>query len=325
MSRLARFLTFAACLASGFAAEVVQRDTTDTSVHVGGHAPSRTVASMALVVFVQSAVVSLIHFFWVRPYKPFMLNYTLGMLAMSAGFVLRSLDHSAPFQLWKFIAWDMLLLLGPCLFVLTDSFLFGHLIKTFDTDVLYRCLVISPSRVLPIFVGGELLNIMLLGAGGGLTVSQNDSLAKVGSKIAMVGFIFQALELVFFTYTLITFASRVANHYPQVWKPDNMEPLKLLSARPIENWRLLVYMIAFTSVGLTVRSIYRVAEFGAGYNSSVATRELFFYIFDAVPLAMTTSLFITLWPTRFLNARGQQSLRGGPSAQELKPQGFTPA
>ncbi|CAK5265211.1 unnamed protein product [Mycena citricolor] len=336
MSRLAFFLTFTAFLASVFAAEVAERDTTDTSVHAGGYVPSRQLASMAIIAFAQSAIVSLIHFFWVRPMKVSMLTYTVGMFALTGGFLLRAMDTGAPFQLWKYITWDLLTLLsvpilsltsGPALIVLQPSFfiatcyfLLAHLGNTFDPDVVSRCMAVSPSRIMTFFVGSNLVSFLLEGGGGALTHSQNDSLAPVGSKIVLIGFILQAATLLLFIFLLISFTIRISTDYPHLWKPDHVAKWKMMSAGPIENWRLLVYMIFIVSGGLAVSTGYRVVEYLGGYNGTIANKELYFYLFDALPLAMTTSMFITLWPTRFLHPKGRQfSLRGGPSDEALKP------
>ncbi|CAK5277507.1 unnamed protein product [Mycena citricolor] len=326
MSRLALFLTFTTSLASVFAAELVERDTTDTSVHAGGYTPSRQLASMAIIAFAQSAIVSLIHFFWVRPMKVSLLTYTVGMFALTAGFLLRAMDTVAPFQLWKYITWDLLTLLSPSFFIATCYFLLAHLGNTFDPDVVSRSLAVSPSRIMTFFVGSNLVSFLLEGGGGAMTHSQNGSVAQTGSKIVLIGFILQAATLLLFIFLLISFTTRMSTDYPHLWKPDHVAKWKMMSAGPIENWRLLVYMIFIVCGGLLVSTVYRVVEYIGGYNGTVANKELYFYLFDALPLAMTTSMFITLWPARFLHHQGHRySLRGEPSHEALKLNSFTEA
>ncbi|CAK5265165.1 unnamed protein product [Mycena citricolor] len=325
MSRLAFFLTLIVSFASVFAAEIAERGTADpSSVHALGYVPSRHFATMGIIAFAQSVVVSLIHFIWVRPIKLSLLTYVVGMTALTTGFLLRAMDGAPPFYLWKYIAWDLLILLSPSFFIATCYFLLAHLGNTFKPDVVSRCLFVSPSGIMTFFVGSNLVSFLLEGGGGALTVSQHDSLAAAGSKIVLTGFILQAATLLLFIYLLTSFTIRMSNDYPHLWKPTKGAPWKIMSAGPIDTWRLLVYMIFIVCGGLLVRTVYRVVEFAGGYNGTVANKELYFYLFEALPLAMTTSMFISLWPTRFLHRqRHRYSLPSRPSEEALKLQPVT--
>ncbi|CAK5265228.1 unnamed protein product [Mycena citricolor] len=344
MSRLAFFLTLIVSFASVFAAEIAERGTADpSSVHALGYVPSRHFATMGIIAFAQSVVVSLIHFIWVRPIKLSLLTYVVGMTGM-----LRTRDRVQPPLLttvkrsplvsssgpWTGPRLSIcgstspgiwcLILLSPSFFIATCYFLLAHLGNTFKPDVVSRCLFVSPSGIMTFFVGSNLVSFLLEGGGGALTVSQHDSLAAAGSKIVLTGFILQAATLLLFIYLLTSFTIRMSNDYPHLWKPTKGAPWKIMSAGPIDTWRLLVYMIFIVCGGLLVRTVYRVVEFAGGYNGTVANKELYFYLFEALPLAMTTSMFISLWPTRFLHRqRHRYSLPSRPSEEALKLQPVT--
>ncbi|CAK5273489.1 unnamed protein product [Mycena citricolor] len=318
MSRLTLLLTFAACFASVFAAEVIQRDT-NTDTPIGGYAPKRFLSMMGVIAYGQSAIALWIQFFWNKPKHPFMLTLNFGMTAMTVGFVLRWLFANPPYTLGKYIAWDMFILLSPCLFLAIDYMLLSRLVDTFDTDVVDRCLVINPNRLVKIFVWSDALTFFLQISGGGLTASHNTSSANLGTKIALIGLILQAVSFLLFTFLMLTFAFRVANHFPHIWRPETPAPFKILSTAPIEDWRILIYIMSITCVGIMTRSVFRIAEFAGGYNGRIATHEVYFYLFDALPLMMTMSLYCVVWPTRFLQPpEGKFTHHRGSSQEQLK-------
>jgi hypothetical protein len=51
---------------------------------------------------------------------------------------------------------------------------------------------------------------------------------------------------------------------------------------------------------LQIRCIFRFVEYTQGYDGYLASHEAFFYLLDALPLALAMLLFIAVWPPRFL-------------------------
>jgi hypothetical protein len=113
-----------------------------------------------------------------------------------------------------------------------------------------------------------------------------------------------------------------SRHFPAVWKQQEFRFFSIFS-RPIEDWRVLFYVICATCVAIIIRSIFRIAEYGGGYASCpiysmnrhtdhwvhnnratgyIAQHEVYFYLFDALLLYIAMGLFIVVWPVRCLNA-----------------------
>ncbi|KAJ7780567.1 hypothetical protein DFH07DRAFT_1055600 [Mycena maculata] len=90
-------------------------------------------------------------------------------------------------------------------------------------------------------------------------------------------------------------------HFPAAWRPQNPRPFKVLSRQPIDDWRILFYVMCATSIGILIRSIFRVAEFAGGATGLIATHEGYFYTFDSLPLWLGMTLYCVVWPAHALN------------------------
>ncbi|CAK5265173.1 unnamed protein product [Mycena citricolor] len=309
---------------------------------IGGYVPSKSLSLTGVVLYGLSALVLWTQFVIVRPRRPFMLTLTLGMTGTSDvpeifPINMRSHDRRiySPIPLrytafhvgqihclgYVHLAFGMGYIehpssrlltnaLQPCLFLATDYMILSRLAATFSPDVVSRCLAIRPTRVVRIFVWSDVLTFFLQSSGGGLTATKSASSAKLGTTIALIGLILQAVSFLLFTFLMLTFAFRVSKHFPHIWQAENGEPFRILSTRPVGDWRILIYVMSATCVGILTRSVFRIVEFAGGYNGYVATHESFFYLFDALPLWLAMSLYCFVWPTRFLHGRAENVALG---------------
>ncbi|KAJ6584911.1 RTA1 like protein-domain-containing protein [Mycena capillaripes] len=317
MSRLFRSLILIASFATVLAADTTNGtgSNNDDKRPIGGFVPKKLPAYIALALYAFSGIIHWFFYFTVRPRRP--LALPLGMTAMATGFVLRVIYSNPPFTLGKYIAMDLFILLSPCLFLAADYVLLSHLAATFDEAVADRCLIIRRSRIVKIFVWSDVSTFFLQSSGGALTATKSTSLANLGNKIAMIGLILQAVSFLLFTVALIIFGVRLSKHYPELWHPKNPRPFKLFSRKPIDDWRIVFYIMCVTCVGVLIRSVFRVAEFGGGYNGTIATHEGYFYAFDTLPLWIAMTLYCFVWPTRaFMDHSGRTPLD---STMELNP------
>ncbi|KAF8176608.1 RTA1 like protein-domain-containing protein [Mycena galopus ATCC 62051] len=300
---MSRTLVLAAFFATAFAANNTNgRD--DNTTPIGGYIPKKSLSYIAVILFGISGLIHWTYFFTVPPRRAFIITLPLGMTAMTAGFALRIINANPPFTLGKYIATDLFILLSPCLFLATNYMLLSHLAQSFDEEVAERCLPIRRSRITKIFVWSDVTTFLLQSGGGGLTATKNNvSLAKLGTDIALVGLVLQALSYGLFTIVLIIFARRVSIHFPELWRPKNARPFKVFSRQPIDDWRIVFYTMCATCVGILIRSVFRIAEFAGGYNGAISTHEGYFYVFDSLPLWIAMTLYCVVWPTRALMIR----------------------
>jgi RTA1 like protein len=61
----------------------------------------------------------------------------------------------------------------------------------------------------------------------------------------------------------------------------------------------IIYASMVSQFFLIGRSIYRVIEFQQGYFSSIATTEIYFYMFDTMLMIFATSIYIAFFPPAF--------------------------
>ena len=75
----------------------------------------------------------------------------------------------------------------PCFFLATDYMILSHLTRTFDEEVVDRCLVVRQSRIVKIFVWSDVTTFLLQGSGGGLTAVQaSATLRNLGNKVRIL-------------------------------------------------------------------------------------------------------------------------------------------
>ncbi|KAF7327992.1 hypothetical protein MKEN_00379800 [Mycena kentingensis (nom. inval.)] len=250
---------------------------------IAGYIPKDSLSYIGIAAYGASAIIHWIHFFAVRPRKPFLLYLNFGMTAMAVGFGLRILYSADPFSLGKYIATTLFTLLSPCLFLATDYILLSQLVLTFPREIAERCLLIRQSFIVKIFVWSDVTTFILQSAGGSMAASDNITTVKVGDKIALVGVVAQAVSFLLFTVVFIVFG----------WR--------LFSTEPIQNWPILFWVVCVTCVGIIIRSVFRAVEFAGGYSGPVRTTEVYFYTLDALPLWISMTLYCFVWPARVLN------------------------
>ncbi|KAK7048308.1 RTA1 like protein-domain-containing protein [Favolaschia claudopus] len=306
MPRLFNAVFFLACAAAVWAADANTDDDKPGSRPVGGYVPEKSLAAAALAAYTLSGLVHSYYFFAVPPRRWFICALPLGMFAMAIGFGIRiAYSNGPPYSLGVYIITTLFILLSPCLYLATDYMILSHLAQNFDDEVSKRCLAISHSRITKIFVWADISTFLIQSAGGGLTASKEIKTADLGSKLALVGLTLQAVSFGLFTVVLIVFAWRMSKLYPQLWYPKNPRPFKVFSRQPIDDWRIIIYLMLVTCVGILVRSIFRIIEFAGGYRGAVYTHEWYFYAFDTLPLWLSMTVFAIVWPTRAIMKRGE--------------------
>ncbi|KAJ7259718.1 RTA1 like protein-domain-containing protein, partial [Mycena rebaudengoi] len=254
-----------------------------------GFVPSKSLSAVALVLYSTNALINWIQIFLIGR-RPFMLTLTIGMTTMAVGFAVRIIHAGTLHNLgiYILIRWCGL---SPLTYSSTNYILLARLATTFDEQVTQRCLLVRHTRIVKFFVWSDAITFFLQASGGGLTATKNQKTADLGNT--MIGLSVQLASFLFFTVVLIVFG----------WRP---RPWLIFSRAPIDDWRMLFYVICATCVGIIMRSIFRIAEYAGGYSGYIAEHESFFYVFDVLPLWICMGLYIFVWPVRCLNRHSRQ-------------------
>lgn len=106
---------------------------------------------------------------------------------------------------------------------------------------------------------------------------------NTGLRIYMGGMGLQQVFLLFFLFLLVSFHRQM--------RSGHVVPRS-------ERWQPLTYL-SYTAVGLiTLRIVFRMAEFANGVESEVAKKEALLYVFDALPMLVCIVMFSIYHPSR---------------------------
>ncbi|KAH7888423.1 RTA1 like protein-domain-containing protein [Phlebopus sp. FC_14] len=211
-----------------------------------------------------------------------------GAAFMTSGFWIRIPMTIYQNSLAIYLTQLLILLLSPAAFLAFNYILYGRFIV--------NCVerghsLIRPERTAVYFV---ISDVSTFGFGGALLSSSNSGTAKTGAYVVLGGLGLQTLSFAFFMF-LVYYAFRSL-------KGGGMKPFE-------QPWGMILKLLFFSSSLFMLRCIYRTVEFGQGLGQGyLITHEVFFYVFDALPLLIGISAYIVYWPTKYLQRSPVASL-----------------
>jgi len=268
---------------------------------IAGYIPEVWPAVVAIVVF--GILTAALWTHYARKAQRYALTLTIGGTCIVLGYAIRIGVHYNAYSIGVYSISTLFILLSPCAWFACIYMLLSRMARYLDaTDLL----LLPANWITKIFVTSDVITFMMQGAGGGLTASSNPSSADLGHKLAMAGLIIQAIALLLYTFLLLFWGYRLASKHPQKWRmgaghSSNRYAKAILSRQPVADWRILFWTIATSMVFWLWRSAFRIAEYNGGYNGTLMTTEWYFYVLDALPLAFGLSLFVFVWPPRYLD------------------------
>jgi RTA1 like protein len=116
-----------------------------------------------------------------------------------------------------------------------------------------------------------------LSAGGGLLATEmtkvDSSGATIGSRMILGGVALQLLWFIFFIVVAAHFHRRI-----------RLYPTTVAKNRPDIRWQWYLGSLYFVSAMIVMRSVFRLVEYAQGHDGYLQSQEVFFYVFDAVPM-----------------------------------------
>lgn len=134
-------------------------------------------------------------------------------------------------------------------------------------------LLVRRSWLTKVFVGGDVLSFLLQAGGAGLLSSRDVGMQDTGEKIVVGGLFVQIVFFGTFVLAGVLFQVRMSRRASG-----------LARERP---WRKHMLGLYAVSVLIFVRSIVRVVEFLQGYDGYLMVHQVFIYVFDALPMAVS--------------------------------------
>lgn len=76
------------------------------------------------------------------------------------------------------------------------------------------------------------------------------------------------------------------------------------SEKVVAPWKTLLLVLYGASFLILVRSVFRVAEYALGEDGELMSKEVYLYIFDAIPMFFASVAFNILHPAGIIGYRG---------------------
>jgi hypothetical protein len=199
------------------------------------------------------------------------------------GFSARASAANKTNKLMPYVIQSAYILLPPTLFAATIYMCLGRIIRLVEADHLS---IIRPQSITKIFVGGDVVSFIILGASSGLSVMArtNPLYGKIGNWCVIAGLVIQLLSFCFFVLTAALFHSRL-RRFPTE-----------RSFQINQSWIQTLYMLYGVSGLILVRSVFRIIEYTMGNDGYLLKHEWTLYVFDAVPMSVVAGLFYWRYP-----------------------------
>jgi len=203
-----------------------------------------------------------------------------GALLMTAGFIMREIGAFNISDLGILIASVVLLLSGPPIYSGAAYFILAR--------TLYYIPWLSPlhpGRILTTFIGVDFLIELMVANGAAKAVNTSASAAEqqAGAILIKTALILQAC----------TFAAYVA--ILAIWH-TRAKRAGLMTG----NLRRVVAVMYASAALISVRCIYRIAEYFEGWTGELNTHEAYFYVFEGVVMLTNSVMLNFMHPGRLL-------------------------
>mmetsp|Transcript_28830 Transcript_28830/g.63520 ORF Transcript_28830/g.63520 Transcript_28830/m.63520 type:complete len:320 (-) Transcript_28830:905-1864(-) len=241
-----------------------------------GEIPNKAAAIVALSCYLLITFMVL----WVtlRTRAWFMLTVVVTGFLEAAGFGARLFFMISPSMI-AYTQTQCFLIISPVLLAIVEYVCLGKLLKLSAagrSSHLARWVAV-------LFTISDILCLALQGAGGGALSTADEASAELGRKLLLVGLF---LQLFFFTlFTLLVIHVQRSERY---------------GFRANARFYPVFWCLYSTIALMYVRNIFRVIEFAQGFRGYLATHEVFFYMFDFVPLFFCFVLFTVLHYGKYL-------------------------
>lgn len=142
-----------------------------------------------------------------------------------------------------------------------------------------------------IFITGDIISLVLQGAGGGLASSGDPGtiIQDVGTNLMIAGVVFQVVILAIFGYFLGEYTLRTYRRRDKL-----THSAMVLWHKSSFRYFMIAVIIAYT--GIFVRSVYRIPELTGGWRSELMRNEIEFLILEGVMIVIAVGVLTVCHP-----------------------------
>ncbi|RMZ68320.1 sphingoid long-chain base transporter RSB1 [Pyrenophora seminiperda CCB06] len=212
---------------------------------------------------------------------------SLGCLCEVLGYVGRIMMNDNPFDEPGFQMQICCLIIAPAFISAGIYVTLKKMVLTFGESWSR----LRPAMYTYMFIVGDLVSLVLQGAGGGLAASSDfgSELQDEGTDVMIAGVVFQVFTLTVFGLLLAEYAFRTYRHR------DELSP----EARSLlRSWRFRFFAFAIVLAFTTIftRCVYRVPELTGGWRSELMREELEFILLEGVMIAIAVLVLTVFHP-----------------------------
>jgi len=190
-------------------------------------------------------------------------------------------------------------IIAPTPLLAANFVIFGHIINRLGTQ--YSRL--SPHLYTVIFCTCDVVSLVIQGVGGGIaaTAPTLDG-ANQGANIMLGGIVFQLAVIVVFSICFIEYFIRYAKH----------APIRAESTRGEITRKLMMMLgaVAFVTLLLFIRAIYRTIELAGGWTGRIIGTELYFNVLDGGMVTLAIFSYNFFHPGLLLATSEKEQYKG---------------
>ncbi|KAF9554608.1 RTA1-like protein, partial [Agrocybe pediades] len=266
--------------------------------------PSQPVAIIMLVLF---GLATLIHLGLATKYRLFWLFPTvclcgLGEVIGWSGRLWSSINPIAsdPFEMQITCT-----IIAPTPFLAANFIIFGDLIRRLG----FKYSRLNPKWYSIIFCSCDVVSLVVQAAGGAIASGNSLQSSITGAHIMIGGIAIQLVVIVFFSLFALEYFVRYFYDRPvrvdwaklEASSSTTLTGLGEFRGKLTTRRKVMSCALAFTTLLLFIRAIYRLIELSDGWRGRIISNELYFNVLDAtmIVIVMYTALFIH--PGHFLS------------------------
>ena len=245
--------------------------------------PSMAPTIIALVFFTLSFLALLIWTILKRSW--YMIVLLVGCVMEIIGYGTRIPLVSQPIgQTGLYICMTSCLIIAPVFYAAIEYLLYGRLVHLVGAQYSF----IKPKLIAWVFIISDVLSFFIQVAGAGVLSSagSDSDKAKLGENILLAGLAVNLASFAIFCFQIFYFDYRTRKVPPPIAGGGLFT----------KGWRQFLYIIYISSFLVLIRQIYRVIEFAQGFTGYLAVHEVYFYVFDSIPIFLSATIYAICFP-----------------------------
>jgi hypothetical protein len=149
---------------------------------------------------------------------------------------------------------------------------------------------IPPVYYTRLFIGCDIISLILQAAGGGIASSAEEGDQEgqdLGTNIMLGGVAFQVFTLSMFMALCAEFAVRVMR------KSGELD-MNFATVRESRRFRIFLYVLATSTITIMIRSVFRLIEMAQGWDGELAGNETMFFVLEGVMVIVAVGI-LNIW------------------------------